>query len=79
MQDQSGENQDCPTCGGQGYMWQIEAQLGGDYFREKPAACHSWKVSCPRCGGAGAIKKIIAVILAAMALFYWCFDDCATV
>jgi len=62
------ETQTCPTCGGQGHMYQIEAQLGGDFFREQPTGCHSWKVKCPRCGGAGAIQKIIAAILVAIAI-----------
>lgn len=54
-------------------MYQIEAQLGGDYFREPPTGCHSWKVRCPRCGGAGTIQKIIAAILVALAIAGWFF------
>lgn len=67
------ETQTCPTCGGSGHMYQIEAQLGGDYFREPPTGCHSWKVRCPRCGGAGTIQKIIAAILVALAIAGWFF------
>lgn len=65
------EKQDCPTCGGQGYMYQIEAQLGGDFFREPPAGCHSQKVTCPRCAGSGTIQKVIVAIIAAAGLWYW--------
>lgn len=71
MKEKTTEHEECPTCGGQGYMYQTEAQLGGDYFREKPD-CLCQKVPCPRCDGAGKIAKIVTLILAAAIAFY-CF------
>ena len=53
-------------------MYQIEAQLGGDLFREPPPGVYSQQVRCPRCSGTGTVAIVAALILA-IAIAVWKF------